>query len=95
MRAVQVIMESVTKLVRMITNPKEVGPEMGWVPIGLLITDFLTKTTLFIGTHDRGNQTRGCLACLVQRILALAFLLNLTVNPHNKFPHIENISIYS
>ena len=52
MRAVQVIMESVTKLVRMIfTNPDEKGPEMGWLPIGLLITDFLTKTTLFIGTR--------------------------------------------
>ena len=50
MRAVQVIMESVTKLVRMIKDNVE-GPKMDWVPIGLLITDFVAKTTLFIGTR--------------------------------------------
>ena len=44
----QVILESVTKLVHMIAKNAS-GPEMTWAPIGLLIGDLITKTTLFFG----------------------------------------------
>ena len=46
----QVILESILKFVGMIADNAP-GPIMTWVPIGLLIGDFIAKTSLFIGNQ--------------------------------------------